>query len=62
MSFSSPPQPPPSGLNADTARVRQRQSDDRAARDGRARSRTPESIQRLTSRVRTALRARRSST
>jgi hypothetical protein len=64
MSFSSPSHLPPSGLNAEAARLEQRQLDDRAARAKRPdhlRPATPDSLHRMVARVRTALRAPRSS-
>jgi hypothetical protein len=63
MSFSSPSQLPPSGLNADAARVRQHQSAERAAHSARLphlRPGTSDSLHRMVARVRTTLRAHRS--
>jgi ribosomal protein L29 len=60
MSFSSPSPLPPSGLNADAARVRQHQSAERAARAARLPHLRPartDSLHRMVARVRTALRA-----
>lgn len=61
MSFSSAPQPPPSGLNAEAARAEQRQRDDRSTdtpRPRHLRPVAPDSLHRMVARVRTALRAR----
>lgn len=64
MSFSSPSPLPPSGLNAEAARLEQRQFDDRAARVKRPhhlRPATSDSLHLMVARVRTALRAHRAS-
>jgi hypothetical protein len=64
MSFGPAPQSPPTGLNAEAARVRQRQLDDRASRGPRTlhlRPATSDSLHRMAARVRTALLAHRSS-
>ncbi len=64
MSFSSRSQLPPSGVNAEAARLEQRQLDYRAARASRAhhlRPATTDSLHRMVARVRTALRAHRAS-
>jgi hypothetical protein len=68
MSFSSPSHLPPSGLNAEAARLEQRQLDDRAARGHHLRAARghhlraagSDSLHRMVARVRTALRAHRS--